>query len=337
MTLPPVQRFTTNTGVTIYRISCQAFPTLVVHCYVLVGAGPVTLIDTGSGYGDSTRQLYQGLDSIGREFGTPITVHDIKRIIITHGHIDHFGGLAQVHGPVTAEVGIHELDRWVLTSYEERVIVATKALRFFLDRAGVPAARQQALMDIYTYSRRHVHSMPVDFTIVDGQELDGLRFIHTPGHCPGQVCIAVGDVLLSADHVLPKTTPHQSPESITASTGLRHYLEALTKIERESGFRLALGGHEDPIENLAQRIVEIRADHRGKLDRILALLEQHPGSSMWELTELMYPWAKEWHVLLAIEEVGAHVEYLYEHGALAVTNLDQVAREENPALRFRVH
>jgi glyoxylase-like metal-dependent hydrolase (beta-lactamase superfamily II) len=179
--------------------------------------------------------------------------------------------------------------------------------------------------------------MPVDFTIVDGQELDGLRFIHTPGHCPGQVCIAVGDVLLSADHVLPKTTPHQSPESITASTGLRHYLEALTKIEREPGFRLALGGHEDPIENLGERIVEIRADHRGKLDRILALLEQHPERSMWELTELMYPWAKEWHVLLAIEEVGAHVEYLYEHGALAVTNLDQVAREENPALRFRVH
>ncbi|MEZ4457624.1 MAG: MBL fold metallo-hydrolase [Gemmatimonadales bacterium] len=107
MSLPPVQRFESNTGVRIYRMSCQAFPGLVAHAYVLIGTGPLTLVDTGSGYGDSTPQLRAGLETIRTEFGEAVTPGAIERVLITHGHLDHFGGLAQLAGPVTAEVGIH--------------------------------------------------------------------------------------------------------------------------------------------------------------------------------------------------------------------------------------
>lgn len=333
--LPPVARFESDTGVRIYRISCQAFPGLVVHCYLLVGAGPVTLVDTGSGYGDSTRQLLDGIRSIRSEFGEAVGIRDIRRILITHGHVDHFGGLAQASEPLNAEIGIHELDRWVLETYEERLLVATKALRFFLAQAGVEAGRRAALVGMYTYAKQHVRSVKVHFTVGDGEVLDGLRFIHTPGHCPGQVCIRIGDVLLSADHVLPVTTPHQSPESITAWTGLGHYLAALDRIEREDGIRLALGGHETPIGDFAGRLSAIRRDHHRKLARVAELLRVPEGRTVAELTAAMYPGVRDWHTLLALTEVGAHVEYLYERGALSVTNLEEVERDDNPALRFR--
>lgn len=333
--LPPVARFESDTGVRIYRISCQAFPGLVVHCYLLLGAGPVTLVDTGSGYGDSTRQLLDGIRAVREEFREPVGLRDIRRILITHGHVDHFGGLAQAAEPIEAAIGIHDLDRWVLETYEERLLVATKALRFFLAQAGVEPARRAELVEMYTYAKRHVRSVTVDFAVTDGQELDGLRFIHTPGHCPGQVCIRIGDVLLSADHVLPITTPHQSPESITAWTGLGHYLASLDRIGREDGVRVALGGHETPIGDLPGRLVAIRRDHERKLARVGELLRDPRGLTVAELTATMYPRVRDWHVLLALTEVGAHVEYLYERGVLGVVNLDEVAREENPALRFR--
>ncbi|MFN0178633.1 MAG: MBL fold metallo-hydrolase [Gemmatimonadales bacterium] len=335
MTLPPVERFRSDSGVRIYRISCQAFPGLVVHTYLLIGAGPVTLIDTGSGFGDSTRQLLAGLGEVRDRFNEPITPGDIARVIITHGHLDHFGGLAQVVGAVTAEVGIHELDRWVLVSYEERVMVATKGMRFFLEHAGVPADRRAQLIELYSSGKKHVRSVPVDFVLSDGQAFDGLEVIHTPGHCPGQICLKIGDVLLSADHVLPRTTPHQNPESITAWTGLGHYLEALTKIEKVGGIRLALGGHEGPIEHFYDRIGEIRVDHDRKLDRIFGLLKAPEGATIQGLCESMYPTVTGWNVLLALTEVGAHVEYLYERGALRVLNIDQVERETNPPLRYQ--
>jgi glyoxylase-like metal-dependent hydrolase (beta-lactamase superfamily II) len=304
----------------------------VVHCYLLLGAGPVTLVDTGSGFGDSTPQLMAGIASLRTSFGEPVSAHDIERVIITHGHLDHFGGLAQLSGPITAKVGIHELDRWVLVSYEERVIVATKAMGFYLEQAGVPEPDRRQLLEMYGSGKKHLRSVPVDFTLFDGQVLDGIEVIHTPGHCPGQVCLKIGDVLLSADHVLPRTTPHQNPESITAWTGLGHYLDALVKVAKVEGIRLALGGHEQPIERFYQRIEEIRVDHERKLDRILGLLES--ASTIQELRERMYPRVGGWDVLLALTEIGAHVEYLYERGALRVVNVEQLEREANPALRY---
>ena len=72
----------------------------------------------------------------------------------------------------------------------------------------------------------------------------------------------------AADHILARTTPHQSPESITAYTGLGHYLESLQEDRRVEGSALALGGHEEPIEDVYQRIDGIRASHQRKLERV---------------------------------------------------------------------
>ena len=335
-TLPPVTRFDASSNVRIYRVSVLAFPGLVTHVYLLIGAGPVTLVDTGSGYGESTAHFFAGLESVRRDFGENIGPEAIERILITHGHHDHFGGLVQFTGNITAQVGIHPLDRWVLNAYEERLVVATQGIRGFLQRAGCAAEKEDALVGRYLSTKKDVRSQQVDFLLEDGQSLDGLEFIHVPGHCPGQVCIRVGDILLTADHVLPRTTPHQSPESITASTGLRHYLESLEKIGRVQGIRLCLGGHEQPFGDLAERTRAIRRDHEHKLDRIRDIIRSAGALTMDEVSGRMYPKVEGWHELLAIEEVGAHVEYLYERGELRVVNVRELEGGGNPALRFAV-
>jgi glyoxylase-like metal-dependent hydrolase (beta-lactamase superfamily II) len=337
--LPPVKRYETAGGVRIYRIACQAFPELVVNAYFVVGAGPPTLVDCGSGFGQCNAQLLAGLQAVGAEFGEIATLEDIRRIIITHGHIDHFGGLPfvvdQLQGNV--EVAIHELDQRILTGYEERVVLASKALGHFLQRAGVAAEQQAVLLSTYGSSKRHVRNLHVDRTLVDGQEFDGLHFIHVPGHCPGQVCIGIDNVLLSADHILPMITPHQAPESITAYTGLGHYLESLAKVRAIGGFELALGGHEGPIADVNKRIDEIRASHLRKLDKILELIRRAPEPvTIDDVTQLLYSRVRGFHVLLALEEVGAHVEYLYAHAQLAVANLAEIEAGDNRPIRYRV-
>jgi len=339
LVLPDVRRYDSNTGVRIYRIACDAFPGLVANMYVLLGgAGPPTLIDTGSGFGEANQQLVDGLEKIRGDHGEDFAPTDLKRIIITHGHIDHFGGLAAMHALVPhAEIAIHELDVRILTAYDERVAVAKKAFRQFLQEAGVGPESLPGFMDIYGFTKKNVHRLPVTRTLVDGQELDGLRFIHTPGHCPGQVCIGLGDVLLSADHVLPEISPHQAPESIMPYTGLGHYLESLDKIGRMGGFDFALGGHGAPIKDVYKRVTEIRNGHLRKLDKIWSAIRDAPQPmSISELSQQLYTHVRGFHVLLALEEIAAHVEYLYQHGKLSIANLDEFKRDAGTPIRYVV-
>jgi hypothetical protein len=119
--------------------------------------------------------------------------------------------------------------------------------------------------------------------------------------------------------------------------GLGHYLESLDKVARQDGFELALGGHEGPIYDVYKRIEQIRESHNRKLDRVLEIIRAAERPiTISDISKTMYATVRGFNVLLALEEVGAHVEYLDQCGQLAVTNLDEVEREDNPALRYRV-
>jgi hypothetical protein len=124
-----------------------------------------------------------------------------------------------------------------------------------------------------------------------------------------------------------------APESITPSTGLWHYLTSLDQIAALPGIRLTLGGHEAPVEDLYARIDQIKASHQRKLGRILDLCAT--PHTIDTITQTIYPQTQGYDTLLAIEEIGAHVEYLDQQGALSVANLDQIAADEHMAPRYQ--
>ena len=165
-------------------------------------------------------------------------------------------------------------------------------------------------------------------------ELDGIRFIHTPGHSPGHLCLIVGDVLLCADHILARTIPQTWPESMIPSTGLGRYLESLEKVRRLEGIRLVLGGHEAPLEDLGARIDEIRRTQVRRLDRVVALLREAGPMHVSQIARRLYAHAAGFHVMLALQDTGARVEYLHQRGRLVIANLDEVEREEAPVYRY---
>jgi len=332
-----VARFATRQGIEVFRLPVETFPRHFNNVYLIDDGDELTLIDAGSLLESTRRDLAVGLDEIASRFGRRYALQDVAHVVITHAHMDHSGNVGYFVAETDARVWVHELDARVLSAFEERMIVASKDLAVFLDRSGIGPQLRQQLMSMYTMSKYMMNfsSVEMPHRLTDATTIaNGYEVFHTPGHCPGEICLKVDNVLFTGDHVLAQTTPHQSPESITLFCGLRRYLESLDKIHHVGGIELALGGHEDEIANVYGRIHEIRAFHLERLDRLHEMCRE--PRTIWDVTRELFANRLEGYVqILAIEEVGAHIEYLYQLGELTIANLDEVQRSDNPVLHYR--
>jgi glyoxylase-like metal-dependent hydrolase (beta-lactamase superfamily II) len=108
---------------------------------------------------------------------------EIERILVTHGHADHCGGVADLHQRLSVPIeGPHEDDR------------------FWIEQLPDQASR---------FGLEHSESFEPDRWLVDGDEVTvgniTLQVIHCPGHTPGHVVLfaaeekvaVVGDVLFA--------------------------------------------------------------------------------------------------------------------------------------------
>ena len=135
----------------------------------VLGEDQITLIDAGMA--GSRRTIERQLRQMGR------TLADLERVVCTHGHPDHIGGVNElVRGRDDVEVLIHPADLAGLTL----------PLRHALGRSPDGGARRGRLIQYLT--RTPLNCTPIE----DGAVLPllgGLRVVHTPGHTPGSICL----------------------------------------------------------------------------------------------------------------------------------------------------
>lgn len=329
-----IQTFETCKRNLVYQLPLKAFPILWGYAYLVWLRGEVeeswVLIDTGSGFGDSNRHLEAGFQAVSEVVGRPVKFSDLKFILITHGHIDHIGGLPHILPQTKAHLGIHELDRRNLTNYEERLTVVARRLEEFLVESGVDKDQRDHLLSMYRLTKSLFRSVGVDFTYEDqGMKVGPFEMLHVPGHCAGHVAIRLDDIIFSGDHVLNDTSPHQAPERLTLSTGLDHYLRSLdTLLDWAGETSIFLGGHKAPVTDLVGRVSEIKKVHQERLEKICELLKE--PHTVAEASRVLFGEVHGYNELLAVEEAGAHVEYLYQRGLLEIANLKDLEETSRP-------
>src|SRR6266508_5642804 len=328
-----VQRFVSRRGVRVYGMPVETFPGHVNNGYLILDGDQLTLVDVGSGMADSNAGLERRVAEVRERFGEEVSLAAVGHVVITHAHIDHFGWVGHFTRETDAEVWVHELDARVLNNFEERMTLASKDLAVFLERAGLSPEARSELEAMYRLSKSAFKSVEIDHLMRDRDRIiNGYRVHHTPGHCPGQICLEVDDLLFTADHVLSRITPHQSPAAITAFCGLEMYLQSLDKVRALAGVSMSLPGHEAPIPDLTARIDGIVAHHDKRLNQVLEICGE--AMSLAEVSKHLFGRKDGYTRLLALEEAGGHLEYLFQRGELRIANLEDVTREDNPVIRY---
>jgi glyoxylase-like metal-dependent hydrolase (beta-lactamase superfamily II) len=154
----------------------------------LIDSDGLTLIDTG--FPNSPEKILEAVQTIGREAA------DIKQILVTHCHPDHAGDLAVLKQRTGAPAYMHSADAEVVRvgkmpsrNFKAAPFLINRLLFRFLIGAGDD----------------EIETAEIEHEVQDGDELPiagGLRAIHAPGHCAGQLAFlwqGHNGVLFTAD------------------------------------------------------------------------------------------------------------------------------------------
>jgi glyoxylase-like metal-dependent hydrolase (beta-lactamase superfamily II) len=325
---PPFASFESSSGGKVHRLPLEAFQNFYACVYVVQKDDYCVMIDAGSGMDQSHQDLMDGLQRAG------LGPADLTHTLLTHAHIDHYGGLSRLRPITQAKFGVHELDSQTVAHHEARLALISLRLASFLAETGLAEEKRDQLMGIYRFTKAIYQSVPVDFTYeAADMRLGPFEFIHLPGHCPGHIAIRLDDVVFCGDMVVEGVTPHLSPESIHPYCGLGHYLDSLARLHHWAGdARLILNGHEGAITDLS---AQIEATKENILRRMRKGIEALRDSlTIDEVCTAIYGETDGYNKLLVIEKTGAYIEYLYEHGMIEITNPNDL--EQGKPAQYRL-
>ena len=322
--------FKSSGGATVHRLPLEVFPGFWAYVYVVQKDQYCVLIDTGSGTDTSHEHLVEGLKEVG------VQPSDLTHILLTHAHIDHYGGLSRLRPLTGAKIGVHELDVQTVAHHEAQLALIGRRLASFLAQTGLPEETCESILNVYRLSKSIYRSTAVDFILrraLSGSQ-DGVletlnmqpgpfEFLHLPGHCPGHIAIRLDDVVFCGDMVVEGVTPHLAPESIHPYSGLGHYLESLSRLQdwaKEA--HLILNGHDDVITNLPEQIDYTRQNIIRRMSKAIEALGE--PLTVAEVCQAVYGQTDGYNQMLVIEKTGAYVEYLYERGMIEIVNAGEM-------------
>ena len=204
--------------------------------YVVLADRPF-LVDSG--------RFGQGNNLLTMMAAAGIRAEDLAFVLISHGHEDHDGGLAELVASTRLKVKAHTIYDLLIRSYPAKAPVGYKE--------HFPAKCWHCFMPESFYSRncleyhRVLQNLPVE-TIGNGENelATDIRTYHLAGHSPD--CLAVllgGEAIIVGDIVLPDISPWPTYEAMfgkvaeilkpaytepEAVFGLQRYIKSLKKL-----------------------------------------------------------------------------------------------------------
>ena len=217
---------------------------LMAYTYLIETSESLFLVDAGFiGHG---RTILRKIRAIGR------SPEELRLTVITHGHLDHFGGVAEVVAASPTRVAAHPAHADVVAFGDGIVSPGLK-----------PWGRAYEQLAQRVLPRMRIPGAGPVLAVGDGQSLRefGLpgRAIHTPGHSEGCLSVLLDDgTALTGDLVQGKRLPTMAPELPTMAVDPQRSFESWRKMI-DAGARTFLPAHSRPF-SAGELIATMRRD-----------------------------------------------------------------------------
>ncbi|MFQ6128266.1 MAG: MBL fold metallo-hydrolase [Thermoplasmata archaeon] len=266
-------------------------PTLLpigaVNCYILRGDS-TAMIDTGPKNEYTLEFLRNELKQ------RDMDISSIDKILITHGHVDHFGLARQVSEASDAEILVHMGDENLVKNFKGTFVERKEQFQEEMKRCGVPARTVDLVEDFFDFLSRMADSTNISGYLEDGQEIDAgdstLEVVHTPGHSAGSVSFLSSDgFLFSGDTLARDYTPSIiCAGTETLSAGLDEYLKSLEKLKGIDAKEVH-PGHGGPFSDKNEAIDECLETMRTREARIIQSLQIESATPFDLMTRVFGP------------------------------------------------
>jgi glyoxylase-like metal-dependent hydrolase (beta-lactamase superfamily II) len=189
---------------------------LCSNIFAFTEDGDISLVDTGSGI--APNEVAPQLEQLS------LRIEKISKAVMTHGHIDHIGGLTEIVEHCSPRVLVHQNDSEALSS------LRIKSIGYLNEGDTIRLGRRE------------------------------LKVLHTPGHTEGSICLYDKELILTGDTVFPGGYFGRTD---LPSGDWRKLVDSLDRLSRLD-VRVMLPGHGEPLLSdasshlrLARKTVEL--------------------------------------------------------------------------------
>ena len=307
--------------------SGASWPTNV---YVIEGGDGHILVDSGWDSQESLWALQEGIKAAN------LKLRDIKRVVITHIHPDHYGLSTKLKQICGAQVAIHRIDAGFISPRYEDFADLIKKTEELLRQNGVPQDELPQLKEASLWMNKYVTPDSPEVMLEDGDIISNgsfeLEVLWTPGHSPGHICLYERErkFILTGDHILYDTTPHVGFNPLSGDNPLGDYVSSLKKLERLK-VNFILPGHGPLFNALGLRTEKILQHHEDRKSAIMKSLRN--GLQTAYAIAQQIPWMTDqgdtafrdlsvWDKRMAVTETLAHLKLLIEEDKVSNVDMD---------------
>jgi glyoxylase-like metal-dependent hydrolase (beta-lactamase superfamily II) len=212
-----------------------------VHAFLLDDGHGLTLIDTL--FDTDGHRVLGEIRRLGR------SPQDVRRIVLTHGHRSHLGGLAALKRASGATVYGHEWEADIIAGERKAQGVTLVPMRPFLTYAPVYPLQVGLALGVGAHS-----PCDVDEPIVDGSRVGPLEVIQAPGHSPGHLAFWWPEqrALFAGDAIA--TWPEFSAGWSAFNLNVRQHRESLHRMAELEPDILAVGHGAPMTRDVVERV-----------------------------------------------------------------------------------